>query len=192
MQSPQRPQAQVLHQHANYLLDELRRSPDTLQIPVQAAEDGQFAIAVFIDEIAMAAPDLRQFWSQQALQATRFQTYNGGVELFERLNRVRSQAPRNVLATYAAVLGIGFQGCYGLPGADRYALQQLRRDLSAQLGVDPDRDWTGGVLRRVRVEEVENLDAFQLPWFKSLWLGRTLALLLLLSAVAATLLVLLL
>lgn len=184
-QSPTRPQPAVVLQHANYLLDELRRSQATREVPVQAAEDGQFAIAALIDEIAMTQPEMRQVWSQQALQATRFQTFNAGVELFERLNRVRAQAPRSVLATYAAVLGVGFQGCYGLPGADRYALGQLRRDLAAQLGVDPDRDWHGGVLQPIRIQDVENLEAFALPWHESLSFGRALALLTLVSAIAA-------
>lgn len=181
-QAPQRPQAQVLHQHANQLLDELRRSEATQQISVQAAEDGQFAIAAFLDEIAMTLPDLRPWWSQYMLQATRFNTNNAGVELFERLNRVRRDPAVNVLATYAVVLGLGFQGCYGLPGADRYALAQLRRDLATQLGVDPDRDWNGGIIKPIRAELVENLELFEEPWYKRVWFGRILALLLLLSA----------
>ena len=189
-QSPTRPQPAAVLQHANYLLDELRRSQATQQISVQAADDGQFAIAALIDEIALAQPDLRQLWSQQALQATRFQTYNAGVDFFERLSRVRSQAPRNVLATYAAVLGIGFQGCYGLPGADRYALAQLQRDLAAQLGVDPDRDWDGGVLKPVRRQDVENLDAFGVSWYKTVAVGRALALLFMIGAIATVGLVL--
>jgi type VI secretion system protein ImpK len=181
LQVPQRPQAQVVHQHANYLLDELRRSAEAKALPVQAAEDGLFAIAAFIDEIAMGLPDLRPMWSQYSLQATRFSTTNGGVELFERLRRVR-QGPPSVVATYTVVLGLGFAGCYALPGADRYALAQLRRDLAAQLGVDPDRDWSGGVLKVITKEEVENLELFKIPWYQSVWFGRILAFLWLVSA----------
>ena len=180
-QAPQRPQPQVLLQHAGYLLDELKRSQEAKQLPVQSVEDGMFAIASLIDETAMGMPELRGMWSQYSLQATRHNTNNAGVEVFERLGRVR-QGPPAVIATYAVVLGLGFQGCYGLPGADRYALSQLRRDLSVQLGVDPDRDWNGGVIQPIRVEQVENLELFKTPWFKSLWLGRTIAGLLLLSA----------
>jgi type VI secretion system protein ImpK len=182
--APQRPQAQVLLQQANNMLDELKRSQETLQTPVQAAEDGQFAICCAIDEIAMSLPDLRPIWSQYAMQATRFNTTNGGVELFERLRRVRQSGPPSVLATYAVVLGIGFQGCYGLPGADRYQLEAVRRELGVQLGVDPDRDWKGGVLRRVRAEDVKRLELFKVPWYRALWLGRAIAALLLLSAVS--------
>ncbi len=185
-QTTQRPPAQTLHQHAGYLLDELKRSGEAQALPIRSAEAGEYAIAALIDEIAMGFPDLRPFWSQYQLQAQRFNTNNAGVELFERLHDVRRGAP-SVVATYAAVLGLGFQGCYGLPGADRYALQQLRRDLATQLGVDPDRDWDGGVLRRIRVEEVENLDLFDVPWFKSVWVGRAIGLTLLLSATAALL-----
>lgn len=176
-----RPQPQIVHQHANYLLDELKRSHEAQQLPVQSAEDGMFAIAALIDEIAMGLPDLRPMWSQYSLQATRFSTNNAGVEVFERLQRVR-QGPASVIATYAAVLGIGFMGCYALPGADQYALAQLRRDLSVQLGVDPDRDWSGGALRPTRREDAEDLDRFAVPWWKSLWFGRTIAIVLALSA----------
>jgi type VI secretion system protein ImpK len=181
-QAPKRPPAQTCHQQACYMLDELRRSPDAQALPLQSVEDGMFAIAALIDEIAMAQPDLRPFWSQYLLQAVRFATNSAGVELFERLRRVR-QGPRSVVATYAAVLGLGFQGCYSLPGADRYALAQLRRDLATQLGVDPDRDWKGGIIRRVRPQDVEGLEAFRTPWYKSVWLGRSLGMLLLVGSV---------
>jgi type VI secretion system protein ImpK len=182
-QSPQRPQAQTLLQQANHMLDELRRSQATLELPVQSADDGMFAICCIVDEIAMGMHDLRGIWSQYSLQATRFNTTNGGVELFERLRRVR-QGPASVIATYAVVLGMGFQGCYGLPGADRYQLNTVRRELAVQLGVDPDRDWKGGVLRTVRAEDVRRLELFKVPWYKSVWLGRTIAALFLLGAVS--------
>jgi type VI secretion system protein ImpK len=189
-QAQQRPQPQVIHQHANFLLDELSRSQEAKAIPIQDAEDGMFAIAALIDEIAMGLPDLRPMWSQYSLQATRFNTNSAGVEMFERLERVRKNS-MNVLATYATVLGLGFQGCYGLPGADRYALGQLRRDLAIQLGVDPDRDWTGGAIRTIRKEEVENLDLFKVPWHKAVWFGRLLVSLLLVSAIVTAIVVLL-
>jgi type VI secretion system protein ImpK len=179
----QRPQVEQLYQHANNMLEELKRSPEAQALPLQSVEDGSFAIAALIDEIAMSLPDMRPYWSQYMLQAQRFQTNSAGVELFERLHRVR-QGPKSVLATYATVLGVGFQGCYGLPGADRYALSQLRRDLSTQLGVDPDRDWAGGVLKAIRKEDVENLELFKVAWYKSVWFGRGIGLFLLLTAIA--------
>lgn len=189
-QAPERPRPEQLHQHANQLLDELGRSPHAQQLPVQSVEDGMFAIAALIDEIAMMAPDMRPFWSQYQLQAQRFSTNSAGVELFERLGRVR-RGPPAVVATYATVLGLGFQGCYGLPGADRYALAQLRRDLAVQLGVDPDRDWKAGTIRRIRADDVQNLEGFAVPWHKSLWMGRSIGILLLLSALGTLALVLL-
>ncbi len=134
----------------------------------------------------MGLPELRPFWSQYLLQAQRFNTNSAGVEMFERLHDVR-RGPPTVVATYAAVLGLGFQGCYGLPGADRYVLAQLRRDLATQLGVDPDRDWSAGVLKRIRIEDVENLDLFAIPWFKSVWLGRGIGIALLVTALGTLL-----
>ena len=58
-QAPGRPDAQTVLQHANNLLDELKRSREAQQLPVQSVEDGMFAIAGLIDEIAMALPDMR-------------------------------------------------------------------------------------------------------------------------------------
>jgi len=183
-QSVQRPQAAVVLQQANWLLDELKRSRETLTLPIQAAEDGMFAICALIDEVAMSAPDLRPVWSQYMLQATRFNTNNAGVEVFQRLERVRP-GPPSVVATYAAVLGLGFMGSYALPGADRYVVTQLRRELSRQLGVDPDRDWASGVLRAVRAEDVAALHDDAVPWYRTVAASRVLGAVLFLSAIAA-------
>ena len=81
---------------------------------MQSVDDGLFAICALIDELAMALPDLRPLWSQAMLQATRFNTTSAGVELFQRLSRVR-QGPPSVIATYTTVLGLGFTGSYALP-----------------------------------------------------------------------------
>lgn len=183
-QAPRRPPPESVLQHANWLLDELKRSREAIALPVQSADDGMFAICALIDELAMSSPDLRPLWSQYMLQATRFQTNSAGVEVFQRLSRVR-QGPASVVATYAAVLGLGFLGSYALPGQDRYQVVQLRRELSRQLGVDPDRDWTCGVLRTVRSDEVEALHAERIPWFRSIWTMRAAGGLLFLSVIAA-------
>lgn len=188
-QVPTRPRAQVVLQHANYLLDELKVSPEAQQLPVQSVEDGMFALAALIDEIAFNLPDLRPVWSQTPLQATRFMTNNAGVELFERLRRAR-QGPKSVLATYVVVLGMGFQGCYGLPGADRYLLTQLRRDLGLELGVDPDRDWKGGILLRTKEQEVEAFRRYREPWWRRVGFGRIVAALFAVGGLATLALVL--
>ena len=72
-----------------------------------------------------------------------------------------------------------------------YALAQLRRDLAVELGVDPDRDWNGGVLREISAAEIEALDAFKVPWFRSLWAGRAIAIVLTLTATITLLAILL-
>lgn len=180
-QSPARPAPHVVHQHASWLLDELRRSQEATELPMEAADDGLFALAALIDETAMSLPDLRATWSQYLLQATRHNTSNAGVEVFQRLARVR-RGPKSVLATYMTVLGLGFMGAYGHPGADPYAVVQLRRDLALELGVDPDRDFRAGVLRRIGRQEIEGLDLHPVVWWKSLWTGRALGALVLASA----------
>jgi type VI secretion system protein ImpK len=186
-QSPRRPPAEHVHRQANLLLDELKGSKIGLELPVESVDDGMFAIAALVDEMAMGMADLRPLWANHPLQATRWMTNNAGVEVFTRLDRVR-QGPKNVFATYVAVLGLGFQGRFGLPGADRYALAQLRRELHIQMGVDTDRDWTGGVIKASRADAAARV-APQEAWWRSFWVGRVLAVLAVLSALAALTLV---
>jgi type VI secretion system protein ImpK len=187
-QSPRRPQAEHVYRQANFLLDELKGSKLALELPVDSADDGMFAIAALLDEMAMTMPDIRPLWANHPLQATRWTTNNAGVELFQRLERVR-RGPKSVFATYVAVLGLGFQGRYALPGADRYALAQLRRELHIQMGVDTDRDWTGGVLKPTRADAAERVAAKE-AWWRSIWVGRALAVLAALAALTALTLVL--
>lgn len=177
-QSPRRPPADHIYRQVNVLLDELRASPAAQALPVVSAEDGMFAVAALIDEVLMMLPDVRPWWSQNMLQARRFNTNNAGVELFQRLERVR-QGPKTVLATYVVVLGCGFLGQYGLPGRDPYLLNQLRAQLARELGVDADRDVMGGALKAYRYD---TLPAEFLPkesLLKSVWTGRLLAVILL-------------
>jgi type VI secretion system protein ImpK len=182
-QSPRRPPAEHVHRQANLLLDELKGGKLALELPVQSVDDGMFAIAALLDEIAMSVGDLRPLWAARPLQATRWLTNNAGVEVFERLARVRL-GPRSVLATYLVVLGMGFQGRYGLPGADRYTPVRLRREISLQLGVDIDRDWLGGVLRPVREDATSTMVPKE-PWYRGLWVGRAVATVTLLAGLGA-------
>jgi type VI secretion system protein ImpK len=187
-QSPRRPPAEHLLHRANLLLNDLKNAKASDELPVVSADDGQFAIAALMDEIAMSLPDLRPLWSQHALQATRWYTNNAGVEFYQRLERVK-EGPKSVLATYYVVLGLGFLGRFGLPGAVQYGATQTRVELARILGVDPDRDWFAGALRPVREAAVTPIH-LQVPWWKSLWMGRGLAIALLVSAAIALILLL--
>ncbi len=172
-QSPRRPPADHVFRQANILLDELRLSPAAQALPVVSAEDGMFAVAALVDEIAMALPDLRPWWSQSMLQARRFNTNNAGVEFFTRLERVR-QGPKTILATHVCVLGCGFLGQYGLPGRDPYMLNQLRAQLARELGVDADRDVMGGAIRPYRYDTLPAEFLPKEPFVASVWMGRIL------------------
>ncbi|WP_437966502.1 DotU family type IV/VI secretion system protein [Sorangium sp. So ce260] len=183
-QSPRRPPADHVLRQANLLLEELKGSRLAQEMPVASVDDGMFAIAAFADELAMSLPDLRPVWAQRPLQAARWMTNNAGVEFFERLERVR-KGPLPVMATYACVLGLGFRGRYGLPGQNTDDLLRIRRDLSLKLGVDPDRDWSGGVLRPVRVEGVAVQHLPNLPLWQSALVGRVLAALLAITGAVA-------
>jgi type VI secretion system protein ImpK len=188
-QSPQRPPPEHVHRQANLLLDELKGSKVAMGLAVESVDDGMFAIAALVDEVAMSLPDLRPLWASHPLQATRWMTNNAGAEVFQRLDRVR-QGPKNVFATYVTVLGLGFQGRFALPGADRYALAQLRRELHIQMGVDTDRDWAGGVLKASRADAAAR-GAPPAGGWGAHWIGRTLAILALLSSLGALTVVLL-
>ncbi|XXT18141.1 DotU family type IV/VI secretion system protein [Sorangium sp. So ce429] len=173
-QSPRRPPADHVLRQANLLLEELKGSKLAMSLAVASVDDGMFAIAAFADELAMSLPDLRPVWAQRPLQASRWMTNNAGVEFFERLGRVQ-KGPLPVMATYACVLGLGFRGRYGLPGQNTDDLLRIRRDLSLQLGVDPDRDWSGGVLRPAIVDGVAAGHVPGLPLWQSALVGRALA-----------------
>jgi type VI secretion system protein ImpK len=54
----------------------------------------------------------------------------------------------------------------------------MRRDLALEIGVDPDRDWKGGVLTATREQEVEAFRRFREPWWRKAWFGRLLTALL--------------
>ncbi|NUP09254.1 MAG: DotU family type IV/VI secretion system protein [Polyangiaceae bacterium] len=177
-QSPRRPPPELVYRQANFLLDEMRSSQVAQLLPVVSAEDGMFAVAALADEVAMALPDLRPWWSQNMLQARRFNTNNAGVEFFSRLERVRVGS-KNVLATYVTVLGCGFLGQYGLPGRDPYLLNELRAQLARELGVDADRDVMGGALKPYRNAQVPAEFLPKEPFYKSIWAGRALAVVLL-------------
>lgn len=172
-QSPQRPPADHVYRQAILMLDELKASKLAQSLPVESVDDGLFAIAALLDEIGMALPDLRVIWAQQPLQATRWMTNNAGVEFFDRLQRAR-RGPKPVLATFVAVLGLGFQGRFALPGADRYGLVELRRQISLEVGVDPDRDWHVGVLREARADAGPADSLPKGPWWESVGFGRAL------------------
>jgi type VI secretion system protein ImpK len=188
-QSPRRPPPEHVHRQANLLLDELKGSKAAMELPVDAVDDGMFAIAALVDEIAMSLPDLRPLWATHPLQATRWVTNKAGDEVFQRLTRLRASGPKTVLATYVTVLGLGFQGRYGLPGADRYALAQLRRELHIQMGIDTDRDWTGGVIKATRPDVAADV-APREPWYRTVWTGRALAVLAVIAALGLLTLVL--
>ena len=174
-QSPQRPPPEHVHRQANFLLDELKASKAAHELPVQSVDDGMFAIAAIFDEWAMSLPDLRPLWSTHPLQAVRWMTNNAGAEFFQRLERVR-EGPKTILATYVVILGLGFLGRYGLPGQSREPLYLLRRDLGLVIGVDPDRDFTGGVLKPVRDGGGPSILLPREPWHRSVLFGRALAL----------------
>jgi type VI secretion system protein ImpK len=181
-QSPRRPAAEYLLQQANSMMNELKSSKASDELPVVSSDDGQFAIAALIDEIAMSLPDLRPLWSQYSLQATRWYTTNAGVEFYQRLERVK-EGPKNVLATYYVVLGLGFLGKFGLPGSVQYGATQTRIDVARLLGVDADRDWYAGALRPVNAEAVRPV-AHQVAWYRSVWMGRGIAIGMLLLGLA--------
>lgn len=173
-QSPRRPPPELVYRQANFLLDELRQSQVAQLMPIVSAEDGMFAVAALADEVAMALPDLRPWWSQNMLQARRFNTNNAGVEFFSRLERVRV-GPKTILATYVSVLGCGFLGQYGLPGRDPYLLNELRAQLARELGVDADRDVMGGALKAYRNDQLPAEFLPKEPFYKSIWVGRAVA-----------------
>ncbi len=67
---------------------------------------------------------------------------------------------------------------------DQYALNQLRTQLARDLKIDADRDVQGGAIKPYRYDTLPAEFIPKDPWYKSVWMGRVLALLLLVSGSA--------
>jgi type VI secretion system protein ImpK len=89
-----------------------------------------FAVVAFIDEQLVGVTwDGQKDWSRQQLQREYFDTNNGGVEFFTRLDRLNpfNPAERDIREVYYYCLSLGFSGKFYGDGAQS-ALNRIRHD----------------------------------------------------------------
>ena len=146
-QSPRRPPPEHVHRQANLLLDELKGSKLALELPVESVDDGMFAIAALLDEIAMSLPDLRPLWANHPLQATRWTTNNAGVELFQRLDRVRARAPRTSSPPTSPSWASASRGATGSPAPTATPWPSSGASCTSRWASTPTATGPGGVLK---------------------------------------------
>lgn len=102
--------------------------------PADVVRDAAYALCALLDEIALGhLGKSRGAWESEPLQVREFQSHDAGNELIDNIRR-RLAEPKPVLpllAVYAAVLGLGFQGRFALEGA--VARSALMRALDERL-----------------------------------------------------------
>ena len=89
---------------------------DAQGVAADVRDDAAIALCGLIDEAALRhlpAAD-KANWEQTPLQVDRFSIHDAGTRIYERIEyRMRESAPNvDLLECYAAVLGLGFRGCY--------------------------------------------------------------------------------
>lgn len=92
-----------------------------------AFQDGLFATACFIDELVMdSAWPGRQQWAGEMLQRVLFNTTEGGVLFFTKLDGLNPYNPveRDIREVYFYCLALGFTGQYFQPG-DRARVDEI-------------------------------------------------------------------
>lgn len=89
-----------------------------------------FAVVAFIDEqLVSTSWDGQKEWARQQLQKEYFDTNNGGVEFFNRLDRLNpfNPAERDIREVYYYCLALGFSGKFYGEGAQS-ALNRIKYD----------------------------------------------------------------
>lgn len=92
-------------------------------------QQGLFAVAAFVDEKVLSSEwESRGQWSRDLLQRTYFNTTQGGVEFFERLDALNPFNPvdRDVREVYFYCLTLGFCGRYYQPGDQAHLAEIVR------------------------------------------------------------------
>nr|WP_150696059.1 DotU/TssL family secretion system protein [Pandoraea terrae] len=129
-------------------IDRLRTELESAGHPPDIVEDATYAQCALLDEAALRflKGSDRDAWEHQPLQVTEFKSHDAGEELITRIKRrlAQPQPVLPLLAIFAAVLDLGFEGQFALDGSNaRVALMAALDERLAS-----ERDTSGPVIVR--------------------------------------------
>jgi type VI secretion system protein ImpK len=104
------------------LFEELDKAAKSLKIDSDDIANSRYALAAFVDETVLRSQWAgKEQWADNPLQLQLFETYLAGEGFFERLEnlRARGESAVDVLEIYYLCLVLGFEGKYGIEGAER-------------------------------------------------------------------------
>jgi type VI secretion system protein ImpK len=129
-----RVQPELVHGRLRGLVDGMQRKAREAGYGEQDARAMAYALVALADETVLAhAGPLRDFWATQPLQLAYFGENTAGENFFVQLEQVRADAQRtDVLRVFYLCLLLGFQGRYGVRGAE-VALSDLIESVRVQL-----------------------------------------------------------
>lgn len=129
----------VLRQRINTLLANISQRARQAGIPETDVKEVVYALAAFIDEqILRSQWSGRQQWMAQPLQLLFFNENTAGEGFFERLNALQ-QVPgkEHVVQIYYLCLALGFQGKFGIHGANELGAVQEHARASVAASLPP-------------------------------------------------------
>lgn len=140
---------QTIHAQMSELVGALRTRGARHGLPEKDINDIMYAIAAFVDEVALRAPDnVRNYWIDRPLQLQLFGENSAGEGFFSRVQSlVRDGRRIDVLQVYHLCLLLGFQGKYACPGGDVELLRimdvvraQIEREQEVPEEISPSGD----------------------------------------------------
>ncbi len=136
----------VFRRQCTEQIERLRSELTTAGHPRDVIEDASYAQCALLDEAALSSLKGvdRDAWEREPLQVSEFQSHDAGEELIPRIERrlAQPQPVLPLLAIFAAVLDLGFEGKFARDGRD--ARMTLMRALDERLGRPDGRGDTCG------------------------------------------------
>ena len=128
-----------VHSHLMSSLDSLKGKATEGGYSEKQYQLALFAAVIFIDEkLVSSSWDKRKEWSRELLQKRYFDTSNGGVDFFTKLDQLNpfNPAERDIREVYFYSLSLGFAGKFYGEGSQS-ALAKIKQD-NYQLLVDEE------------------------------------------------------
>ncbi len=95
------------------------------QFSAEDYDQGRFMVCAWVDEALLGSSwAQKNLWQRDPLQRLYYNTFDAGVEVFDRLNTLGFHQ-RDVREVYYLCLSLGFKGRFIHPG-DEFLLEQLR------------------------------------------------------------------